>query len=300
MSWQPHTVTSHDVLEHGPVAALQKLFDDGTPAVGIGDALPPLWHWVALPQWTASSGLGPDGHPARGSFLPSVELPRRMFAGGEVVFHADLAVGTTLRRESEVVSVTPKTGRSGEMVVVAVATRLYDERGTLAIEERQDLVYRGAAEASPGSDDPPGLLAEAAAGVPAGSPFRRAGDWTWDLTTDPTVLMRFSAVTANAHRIHYDWPYATQVEGYPGLAVHGPLMTLALAELFRLEQHSTRIVRMTHRNHRPLFCGQPARLRRTEESVSGATVALFGQDDTRPCTTLTIEVESAEKGPDHA
>jgi 3-methylfumaryl-CoA hydratase len=222
-----------------------------------------------------------------------------MFAGGEVVFHADVPVDSIVRRESEVVSVTPKTGRSGDMVIVAVATRLYDERGTLAIEERQDLVYRGAAEPSRGSDPQP-LLAQAAARLPVGSPFRRAGDWTWDLTTDPTLLMRFSAATANAHRIHYDWPYATQVERYPGLVVHGPLMTLALAELFRLERHAPCIARIEHRNLRPLFCGQPARLRRTEESVSGVTVALFGPDDTRPCSTLTVQVDSAEKGLHHA
>ncbi|MBN6054079.1 hypothetical protein JYK22_19210, partial [Nonomuraea sp. RK-328] len=111
--WEPHTVTTTETVDPGPVAALSALFDDGTPPVGPGDALPPLWHWLALARWPRSATLGADGHPARGTFLPPVELPRRMFAGGEVVLHAPLTVGSTVRRESSVESVAEKPGRSG-------------------------------------------------------------------------------------------------------------------------------------------------------------------------------------------
>ncbi|TMR99859.1 FAS1-like dehydratase domain-containing protein [Nonomuraea basaltis] len=282
MSWEPHTVTTTETVEPHPVAALSALFDDGTPAAGPGDVLPPLWHWLALARWPRSSALGADGHPARGTFLPPVELPRRMFAGGEVAFHAPLTVGSTVRRESRVESVTEKSGRSGGLVVVVVATRLYDEDDRLAIEERQDLIYREAGAVASAT-----IPAEPVAGLaPAGAPFSRAGEWAWNLATDPTLLMRFSAATSNPHRIHYDWPYATRVEGYPGLVVHGPLMTLALAEVLRLEGHPARVSRLRHRNRKPLFCGQPARLRRVEDD----TLGLFGPDP-EPHSTLTIEFE---------
>ncbi|MGN9842583.1 FAS1-like dehydratase domain-containing protein [Nonomuraea sp. H19] len=281
MSWTPHTVTSTETVDPHPVAALSALFDDGTPALGPGDALPPLWHWLALARWPRSAALGADGHPKRGSFLPPVELPRRMFAGGEIVFHAPLTVGGTVRREACVESVTEKTGRSGRLVVVVVATRLYDD-DRLAIEERQDLIYREAGAVA-AADVPPEPAAL------AGAPFTRAGEWSWNLATDPALLMRFSAATSNPHRIHYDWPYATRVEGYPGLVVHGPLMTLALAEVLRLESHGAPVRSLRHRNRKPLFCGQAARLRRIEDAAP-LTLGLFGPD-LEPCSTLTIEQE---------
>jgi 3-methylfumaryl-CoA hydratase len=285
VSWEPHTLTTTELVDPHPVAALSAIFDDGTPPVRPGEELPPLWHWMALARWPVSSALGADGHPARGSFLPPVRLPRRMFAGGEVTFHAPLTVGSTVHREARVESVTEKSGRTGRLVVVVVTTSLYDDSGRLAVEERQDLIYREA-----------GIHREAGAVSSAervavldsvGAPFTRAGEWAWDLATDPTLLMRFSAATSNPHRIHYDWPYATRVEGYPGLVVHGPLMTLALAEVLRLEKHDERITRVRHRSRRPLFCGQPARLRRTEDGT--LTLGVFGQDSPDPHTTLRIE-----------
>ncbi|MEV0235573.1 MaoC family dehydratase N-terminal domain-containing protein [Nonomuraea sp. NPDC050786] len=286
MSWAPHTVVTTETLDPHPVAALSALFDDGTPAPGPGDALPPLWHWLASARWPLSSALGVDGHPARGSFLPPVELPRRMFAGGEVVFHAPLTVGSTVRRESSVESVTEKSGRSGKLVVVVVATSLYDESGRLAIEERQDLVYRDAGAVAPAAE--PAVL------DPAGAPLTRAGEWAWDLATDPTLLLRFSAATCNPHRIHYDWPYATRVEGYPGLVVHGPLMTLALAEVLRLEGYAGQVRRMRHRHRKPLFCGRPARLRRVEDAEP-LTLGVFGPDP-EPHSTLMIDREGTGHG----
>ncbi|MFB9203691.1 hypothetical protein ACFFV7_21050 [Nonomuraea spiralis] len=137
---------------------------------------------------------------------------------------------------------------------------------------------------APGS---PAAAEAAVAARTAGSPFRGAGAWDWHFDTDPTLLMRFSAATANAHRIHYDWPYATRVEGCPGLVVHGPLMTLALAETLRLEGRAERVTRVGHRNNRPLFCGQPARLR-GRRTADGFALDLLGPEAGTPCTSLTV------------
>ncbi len=302
MGWQPHTVTSSEVLEPGPCAALTAVFDDGATPVEPGGLLPPLWHWVALPRWSPSSLLDLDGHPRRGSFLPPVSLPRRMFAGGEVVLHSPLRVGATVTREASVKSVTPKQGRSGEMVVVVVEVRLYDG-DRLALEERQDIVFR-ASSAAPPAEPPP---QPAAALAPIGRPLTRAREWRWDFATDPSLLMRFSAATSNAHRIHYDWPYATAVEGYPGLVVHGPLMTLALAETARIETPGKHVRRLRHRNVRPLFCGQTAQVRRTTGTEDADVVlGMFGGDrlpttDDSPNTTVSIDYDTAEEeGTAHA
>lgn len=279
-SWEPRTVVDEAVVETGPVLAFQALVDDGLPHVGAGDALPPLWHWLALPAWSPSSLLGVDGHPRRGTFLPPIELPRRMFAGGEVTLHAPIRIGSTVRREAEVTAVEHKHGRSGELVVVTTRTRLFDA-ATLCLEERQDLVYRDAAPRAATQAAPP------PASEPA-VPLHAAGAGEWNLHTDPTLLMRFSAATANAHRIHYDWPYATGAEGYPGLVVHGPLTTLLLAETARLAGlHDVR--RLIHRNLAPLFCGDPATLRLTEDPDGPGThiAQLVSAETVR--TSLSIE-----------
>ncbi|WP_406630615.1 MaoC family dehydratase N-terminal domain-containing protein [Amycolatopsis sp. WGS_07] len=282
-AWEPRAVAGEDVVEAGPVAALAALFDDGIPAPREGDDLPPLWHWVALPHWPASSGLDLDGHPVRGDFLPPVELPRRMFAGGEVVLHRAPKVGETVHRRSIVDSVTDKSGRSGKLVLVQVRTELSGMDGTPYVEERQDLLYREA-----GSPSRAAAVPEAAAALePVGSPFRRTDGQTWEFATDPTLLMRFSAATANAHRIHYDWPYATRVEGYPGLVVHGPLMSLALAEVLRLDSPAARVRRISHRNQAPLFCGQPAQLR-TSPGARSVALELLGPSG--PSTSLAVEL----------
>jgi 3-methylfumaryl-CoA hydratase len=272
--WTAHTVTREAQVDGGRVRALAQLFDDGLPVPQIGDPLPPLWHWVALPEWSVSSSLGLDGHPRLGSLLPPIDLPRRMFAGGTVSFPGTIRVGDSITRESTVESVTDKTGRSGRLVIVVVATTLYAPDGAIAVHEKQNLIYREAAPASrhPAVDPEP-----ASAFVPVGSPIVPSGLRRWDFLTDPTLLMRFSAATANAHRIHYDWPYATRVEGYPGLVVHGPLMTLSLAETHRLVADGTAIGSISHRNSKPLFCGDEAALKYTGTSTD-ARAELVGPD----------------------
>ncbi|WP_174187832.1 FAS1-like dehydratase domain-containing protein [Nocardia barduliensis] len=294
--WEPHTVVTAEFVDPAPVAALSAVLDSGARPVGAGDPLPPLWHWAALARWPLSSSIGPDGHPARGSFLPPVDLPRRMFAGGEVRLHETVAIGSTVRREARVVSVTPKTGRTGPLVVVDVEIRLYTERGTLAVVERQNLIYRDAAKPESSNRTPP-FAAET-----LGSPLLRRAEWDWELRTDPTVLMRFSAATANPHRIHYDWPYATGVEGYPGLVVHGPLMTLALAEAIRWERPDPAPVRLRHRNLAPLFCAEPARIRRRDDPDAELALAVASGDNTpRPVEhTVLIADFTVDGGRAHA
>ncbi|MCF8588922.1 FAS1-like dehydratase domain-containing protein [Gordonia liuliyuniae] len=286
--WEPHTVVTDELIDPTPVAALASIFDDGLPTPLPGDELPPLWHWVALPRWAESSQLSVDGHPFRGSFLPPIELPRRMFAGGSVEFRAPLHVGDTTRRESRVESVTEKDGRSGKLVLVTVATTLHGSDGEPAVIEHQNLIYRDAAAPSDARDRPSPDAASAF--VPSGAPVVARDDGGWDLRTDPTLLMRFSAATANTHRIHYDWPYATGVEGYPGLVVHGPLMSLALAETHRLSGDSRAISSLSHRNSAPLFCGQDAWLR-SEDSDGGRTVSLIGPRglDAGPHTSIDLQ-----------
>jgi 3-methylfumaryl-CoA hydratase len=286
-TWEPHVVTTRERVDAAPVAALAALFDDGLPAPVPGDDLPPLWHWVALPRWPTSSALGPDGHPARGTFLPPVDLPRRMFAGGEVTIHRPPKIGETVTKQSVVESVSEKSGRTGSLVIVVVRTTLSDSDGAPRLEERQDIIYRAAtATSAPESARP------IAARELTGSPLRREDEQTWSFSTDPSLLMRFSATTANAHRIHYDWPYATQVEGYPDLVVHGPLMSLALAEVLRLDNRPGRVVRLTHRNKAPLFCGQATRLR-TTVNPDGVELDLFGTGDEAagPRSRLGVELE---------
>ncbi|WP_067674485.1 FAS1-like dehydratase domain-containing protein [Nocardia miyunensis] len=286
--WEPHTISTVETVDPGPVAALAALFDNGLAAPEPGDDLPRLWHWVALPRWPVSSQIGADGHPLRGTFLPPIDLPRRMFAGGEVNWHNDLHLGETVARVTRVRSVTEKSGRSGRLVLVVVETHLYREGGELAVEERQDLIYREAGQPT----DTAAPTAEAAVLTPAGGPFRRESETTWDFVTDPTLLMRFSSATSNAHRIHYDWPYATRVEGYPGLVVHGPLLTLAAAEVQRLGDRPGRPVRLRHRNRAPLFCGQAARFR-AQPTAQGLSVALFGPggEDAGPRALVEIDVD---------
>ncbi|MEJ9078301.1 MaoC family dehydratase N-terminal domain-containing protein [Gordonia malaquae] len=280
--WEPHTVVTDEYIDPAAVTALATLFDDGLPGPAVGDELPPLWHWVALPRWAASSQISVDGHPFRGSFLPPIDLPRRMFAGGRVEFLAPLRVGDLTRRESRVDSVVEKNGRSGKLVVVTVVTTLHTPAGEPAVVETQNLIYREGAAVSGDVPSP----APAAALVPAGAPFVARDDAGFDFRTDPTLLMRFSAATANAHRIHYDWPYATGVEGYPGLVVHGPLMSLALAETHRLSGGRP-VATIDHRNSAPLFCGQEAWLRPSDD---GDSIALIGPRglDSGPHTSIDL------------
>ncbi len=226
-------------------------------ALDDGCALPPLWHWLGWLPETPAAGLGPDGHPARGGFLPPVPLERRMWAGGRLTFHAPLRIGAALQRHSEIVMVSEKTGSTGRMVFVTVSHRMHDA-GTLAVTEEQDIVYVAMPERFA---PPPPVIA-------APEPL-----WTEAAAIDTVLLFRFSALTFNAHRIHFDLPYATGVEKYPGLVVHGPLQALLLMSAACRLRGMAQPARFRFRGVRPLFHFDPMRLVGWPEAAGAQALA---------------------------
>jgi 3-methylfumaryl-CoA hydratase len=242
--WVGQKESDIDYVTVPAVHRLAATLDRDDPRPRMGDPRPAGWHQILFPRVVRHSQIGADGHPQRGDFLPPVPLPRRMFAGKRTTFHADLQVGDTVRRNSVIQEVNIKQGRTGTMVFVTVKTELTSPRG-LAITEEQDLVYREAP--APGAPPQP----------PQPAPGRAV--WSRSVTPDPVMLFRYSALTFNGHRIHYDLPYVTQVEGYPGLVMNGGLTTLLVFELARTHA-STPIRHIASRNVRALFVNQPIAL----------------------------------------
>ena len=212
-AWKGRSETVHDTVTAAPVRMLRATLD--LPPDDNVAELPPLWHWLYFLPAARQSQLGPDGHPRRGGFLPPVPLPRRMWAGGQLEFFCALRVGDDIRRVSTIDDVKFKSGRTGELCFVRVRHEVGSPRG-LALREFHDIVYRP--DPAPGAAEPEYEVA------PASVLARR-------VVPDDTLLFRYSALTFNGHRIHYDRRYVTQVEGYPGLVVHGPLMATLLAGL---------------------------------------------------------------------
>ena len=236
--WIGRSETRRDTVTLAPMAALSATLDrdDATPREG--DALPPLWHWLYFLPQHRHSELGPDGHAKLGGFLPPVPLPRRMWAGGRLRFHRPLHAGDSIERSSRITHVNSKQGQSGELVFVTVRHELSNTNG-LALVEEHDIVYREAPQ--PGAPTPPPQRA------PDASAFSRS------IVPDPVLLFRYSALTFNGHRIHYDRSYVTEVEGYPGLIVHGPLIATLLLDLLRRERPGARVARFAFKALRPIF-----------------------------------------------
>lgn len=271
--WIGQKETDVDYVTVPSVHRLSATLDRNDPMPKMGDPLPIGWHSILFPRVVRQSQIGPDGHPQRGDFLPPVPLPRRMFAGKRITFHEDLRVGDEVHRESTIKSVTPKVGRSGQMVFVTVQTDISSPRG-LAITEEQDIVYR--AEPDPNAPPPP---PQAASGTPV---------WKNVVTPDQVMLFRYSALTFNGHRIHYDHPYVTGVEKYPNLVMNGGLTTVLVFELART--HASGPIRfISSRNVRPLFVGRPISLG-GEPSADGKTAKLWATDDTG-ALALSAEAE---------
>jgi len=221
------------------------------------DVLPPLWHWLLFQEWASPAQLGLDGHPKRGGFLPPLpELTRRVWGGGRVEFGARLRVGDRIVRTSVIQRIDEKNGKSGRLVVVTVRHELIGGGG-LCVREEQYLVYR---ETDSGDTTVVGAAAKmgtAAATVPC--PTAPPGAFSSQVLPDSVLLFRFSALTGNAHRIHYDLPYARQQEGYPGLVVHGPLQAIWL--IGHLQQElAIEPTRFEYRAHRPAIAGRPLTL----------------------------------------
>ena len=248
-TWIGKKETHNDIAAAWPIAALAATLDRRDPFPQPGDPIPQSGHWLYFLETAPGSDLSHDGHPKRGGFLPPVPLPRRMWAGGRIDFRKPIRVGDTITRESEVVSVDAKEGKSGSLVFVMVRHTI-SAAGGIAIVEEHDIVYRDAAK--PGEAPPAGKTSPSAAA------------WQRELQTDQATLFRYSALIFNAHRIHYDIDYCRDVEGYPGLIVHGPLQTTLLLDLCR--RNEARPVRtLDYRATHPLFhqetftvSGQPA------------------------------------------
>ena len=235
-----------------------------------GDALPPGWHWLFFNGFVRPARVGEDGHAQRGGFLPPVPLPRRMWAGGRLSFPGTLKVGEPAKRHSEILSVEPKQGRSGNLVFVVVRHRISGSAG-LAVEEEHDIVYREAP--TPG----------AAAAKPQAAPTD--GVWKQTIKPDPVLLFRYSALTHNGHRIHYDHPYVTKVEGYPSIIVHGPLTSTLLLELLRKSAPQRRLAKYAFRALAPLFDTAAFTVNGRPEA-DGTTVKLWA---TGPSGELAME-----------
>ncbi|MBP8007028.1 MAG: MaoC family dehydratase N-terminal domain-containing protein [Burkholderiales bacterium] len=239
--WIGRTERRSDLVTPAPLAMLSATLDRDDPEPMPGSEVPPLWHWLYFLPVARQSEIGPDGHPKRGGFLPPVPQPRRMWAGGRLTFERALTVGDEITRVSRIADVSVKDGRSGRLVFVCVRHEIADARG-VALTEEHDIVYR---------DNPPATPAGAPAAVPQPAP---AGDeYSRAIAPDPVLLFRYSALTFNGHRIHYDRSYVTGVEGYPGLIVHGPLIATLLVDLLRRQLPGARLRRFQFKAVRPIF-----------------------------------------------
>jgi 3-methylfumaryl-CoA hydratase len=262
--WVGRSETAHDVLTPTPCAALAATLDRDPARPAAGTALPPLWHWLYFLPLALQAEIGPDGHARRGGFLPPVPLPRRMWAGSRLEFRAPLRVGDAVRRVSTIESVNQKSGRTGALVFVTVRHEIHaNGAASPSIVERHDIVYRDAPR--------PGDTASPPQPAPAESPWQKR--WV----PDEVLLFRYSALTFNGHRIHYDRRYVTEVEGYPGLIVHGPLIATLLLDLLRWQAPDAVVRRFEFRALRPTFdlhpfhvCGAP--------DADGRAVRLWGRD----------------------
>ncbi|WP_198918703.1 FAS1-like dehydratase domain-containing protein [Pseudomonas chlororaphis] len=236
-AWIGRSQQARDLLSDNLLKRIAATFGEPVPAHG--EALPPLWQWCFFQEPLAESALGGDGHPARGGFLPPAANRNRMWAGGRLEFFEPLRAGFAADCVSTISHVEEKTGRTGALLFVTVRHE-YSQDGRLAIREEQDIVYREPTPPKQASGEP--LI---------------QGDWCEPVEPSPTLLFRYSAVTFNGHRIHYDFPYVTETEGYPGLVVHGPLIATLSLRAFCRAHPGARLRRFAYRGLRPLIAPQP-------------------------------------------
>ncbi len=263
-AWIGRSETVHDSIGATPIVALTATLDHPAAPMSAGSALPPLWHWLYFLPMHRQSDIGPDGHARRGGFLPPVALPRRMWAGSQFEFRAPVRVGDRVARTSTIADVTTKDGRTGRLVFVKVRHELRcNGAADPALVEFHDIVYREARQ--PGDVEPPPVPA------PTGAPWQR------EVVPDDVLLFRYSALTFNGHRIHYDRKYVTEVEGYPGLIVHGPLIATLLMDLLRRELPQADVASFRFKAVRPTFDLHPFKVN-GELQADGRTVRLWAQD----------------------
>ena len=260
--WLGRSETDHDTIGATPVLALTATLDHPAAPVLPGSLLPPLWHWLYFLPMHRQSDIGADGHAKRGGFMPPVPLPRRMWAASEFEFFAPVRVGDAVARTSTIADVTQKEGRTGKLVFVKVRHELRcNGAPDPALVELHDIVYREARQ--PTDVDPPPLAAATGAA------------WQREIVPDDVLLFRYSALTFNGHRIHYDRQYVTQVEGYPGLIVHGPLIATLLLDLLRRHAPDAQVASFKFKAVRPTFDLHPFKV---NGQRNGHTVKLWAQD----------------------
>jgi 3-methylfumaryl-CoA hydratase len=259
-AWVGRSEICEDVVTPVPIKALSATLDRDDPPPRAGDPLPPLWHWLYFLPLHRQSEIGPDGHALRGGFLPPAPLPRRMWAGGRLTFGAPLRVGEAVRRTSRVADVSVKRGRTGALLFVLVRHEIEGAGGGSIVEEH-DIVYR---EASAPGEAPP-----------APRPAPQGATWERTIVPDDVLLFRYSALTFNGHRIHYDRRHVTQVEGYLGLVVHGPLIATLLIDLLRRNVKGP-VLSFSFRAVRPLFDIAPFSVCGAQKSAG--EVALWARD----------------------
>lgn len=241
-SWIGRSEEASDLVTPRLIASFAATFAPHLAPCPAGEA-PLALHWCLAPRIAAMDAIGADGHPAKGDgFLPPVPLPRRMWAGGRIETHQPLREGDRVTRRSTVRDVTAKDGRSGPLCFVAVEHEIITARG-VALRERHDIVYREAAAPGAPSAPPPPAQPEPA-------------DLTWEVASGPVFLFRYSAITFNSHRIHYDLPYVTQEEGYDGLVVHGPIQATLMLNIIATLAPGEPIA-LNYRGVSPLTAGAP-------------------------------------------
>ena len=276
--WVGKSEELHDDITAAPLRGLSATLDRDDAQPAKGTPVPPLGHWLYFLPQAPQSQLGPDGHPRRGGFLPPVPLPRRMWAGGRLTWVPGnpLRVGDAARKVSRIESVTHKSGRTGEMVFVLVKHEVHNAQG-LCLTEEHDIVYVAAAQ--PGAKPASPIAAQTAA------------TWQRRIVPDDVLLFRYSALTFNGHRIHYDRQYVTEVEGYPGLIVHGPLIATLLTDLVRRHESHAVMRRFAFRALRPTFDLNPFFVN-GEPSADGRQVKLWAHDH-EGWLTMQAEAELA-------
>ena len=252
--WIGRTEIREDTLVPGPLDRLSATLDRDDAPHAPGDPAPPLAHWLCFLPRDPQAALGTDGHAARGGFLPPIhDLPRRMWAGSRIAFPGELRISMSLVRRSTIASVERKQGKAGPLVFVTVRHEIGEPDGPPLVIDEHDIVYR--------SLGGPAVKAAADAGSP--------GEWRRSLVPDAVLLFRYSALTFNGHRIHYDRSYVTEAEGYPGLVVHGPLIATLLVDLVRRKMPDARIERFAFRALSPLFDGREMTVNSTPPDRDG-------------------------------
>lgn len=259
-AWIGRTTETLDVVTPRLIASYRATFAPHLAAVE-GNVVPPGLHWCLAPDIAETGQLGPDGHPARGNFLPPVPLPRRMWAGSDLRLLGSLDADDRVYRRSTIAKVEEKRGRSGLLVFVTLRHELIKIGGPI-VEEDQIIVYREAAGRNAASDAPP---------PPSLAPHRR------EVNVDPALLFRYSALTFNSHRIHYDLPYTTEVEHYPGLVVHGPLQATLLLN-FATAFHGSPPKTFSFRGSRPAAGAQTLTLCATPAEDGGLALEVRSAD----------------------